>query len=83
MYSNPQVIDERSKSIPIKKNLSTSMKDFSNIQSEYSLKQNFFDPTKSSPPNDFMLKLQIRMKSYNSSDNLCSFQMNEDSFDNE
>ena len=59
------------------------MKDFSNIQSEYSLKQNVFDPTKSSPPNDFMLKLQIRMKSYNSSDNLCSFQMNEDSFDNE
>jgi hypothetical protein len=83
MYSSPQVIDERSKSIPIKKNLSTSMKDFSNIQSEYSLKQNVFDPTKSSPPNDFMLKLQIRMKSYNSSDNLCSFQMNEDSFDNE
>ena len=56
MYSSPQVIDERSKSIPIKKNLSTSMKDFSNIQSEYSLKQNFFDPTKSSPPNDFMLE---------------------------
>ena len=83
MYSSPQVIDERSKSIPIKKNLSTSMKDFSNIQSEYSLKQNVFDPTKSSPPNDFMLKLQLRMKSYNSSDNLCSFQMNEDSFDNE
>ena len=83
MYSNPQVINERSKTIPIKKNLSTSMKDFSNIQSEYSLKQNVFDPTKSSPPNDFMLKLQIRMKSYNSSDNLCSFQMNEDSFDNE
>ena len=83
MYSSPQVIDERSKSIPIKKNLSTSMKDFSNIQSEYSLKQNVFDPTKSSPPNDFMLKLQIRMTSYNSSDNLCSFQMNEDSFDNE
>ena len=70
MYSSQQVIDERSKIIPIKKNLSTSMKDFSNIQNEYSLKQNFFDPTKSSPPNDFMLKLQIRMKSYNSSDNL-------------
>ena len=83
MYSSPQVIDERSKSIPIKKNLSTSMKDFSNIQSEYSLKQNFFDPTKSSPPNDFMLKLQIRMKSYNSSDNLCNLQINEDNLDNE
>ena len=63
MYSTPQVIDERSKNIPIKKNLSTSMKDFSNIQSEYSLKQNFFDPTKSSPPNDFMLKLTSRLNS--------------------
>jgi hypothetical protein len=83
MYSSPQVINERSKIIPIKKNLSTSMKDFSIVQSEYSLKQNFFDPTKSSPPNDFMLKLQIRMKSYNSSDNLCSFQINDDNLDNE
>ena len=83
MYSSAQVINERSNIIPIKKNLSTSMKEFSNIQSEYSLKQNFFDPTKSSPPNDFMLKLQIRMKSYNSSDNLCNFQMNEDNLDNE
>lgn len=83
MYSSTQVINERSNIIPIKKNLSTSMKEFSNIQSEYSLKQNFFDPTKSSPPNDFMLKLQIRMKSYNSSDNLCNFQMNEDNLDNE
>ena len=59
------------------------MKDFSNIQSEYSLKQNVFDPTKSSPPNDFMLKLQIRMKSYNSSDNLSSFQINDDNLDSE
>ena len=83
MYSSPQVIDERSKIIPIKKNLSTSMKEYNNIQSEYSLKQNFFDPTKSSPPNNFMLKLQIRMKSYNSSDNLCNFQMNDDNLDNE
>ena len=83
MYSSQQVINERSKIIPIKKNLSTSMKDISNIQSQYSLKQSFFDPTKSSPPNDFMLKLQIRMKSYNSSDNLCNFQINDDNLDNE
>ena len=74
MYSTPQVINERSKNIPIKKNLSTSMKDFSNIQSEYSLKQNFFDPTKSSPPNDFMLKLQKRMSIYNNN----SFQFDDD-----
>jgi hypothetical protein len=32
---------------------------------EYSLKQNSFDPFKSSPPNDFMAKLQHRMSVYN------------------
>ena len=36
-----------------------------NSFSEYSLKQNFFDPTKSSPPNDFMIKLKQRMSLYN------------------
>jgi hypothetical protein len=29
---------------------------------EYSLKQNCFDPSKSSPPNEFMVKLNLRMK---------------------
>jgi hypothetical protein len=29
----------------------------------YILKQNSFDPTKSSPPNDFMLKLTSRLNS--------------------
>jgi len=38
-----------------------------NLKSEYSLKQNLFDPTKSSPPNDFMLKLKQRMTVYNNS----------------
>ena len=33
---------------------------------EYSLKQNLFDPSKSSPPNNFMEKLQKRMSIYNS-----------------
>ncbi len=36
----------------------------------YSLDENIFDPTKSSPPNDFMLKLQLRMSHYNSFSNL-------------
>ena len=76
------IIHERSKNIPIPQNSPTKkVEDFS--LNEYSLKQNFFDPTKSSPPNDFMLKLQIRMKSYNSYDNLCNFQMNDDNLDNE
>ena len=83
MFTTQQyAIHERSNIIPIKQNLSTSMKT-SNPKGEYSLKQNFFDPTKSSPPNDFMLKLQIRMKTYNSSDNLCNFQINDDNLDSE
>lgn len=31
---------------------------------EYSLKLNSFDPFKSSPPNEFMLKLRMRMNNY-------------------
>jgi len=33
-------------------------------RSEYSLKQNIFDPTKNSPPNNFIIKLQERMGIY-------------------
>lgn len=35
-------------------------------KSQYSLKQNLFDPMKSSPPNTFMLKLYSRMIEYES-----------------
>jgi hypothetical protein len=64
MQSRTHVIHERTNIIPINKNISTSMKVIS-PKSEYSLKQNFFDPTKSSPPNDFIIKLQNRMSIYN------------------
>ena len=64
MYSNSPYINERSSLIPIKKNLSTQMS-VNSPKGEYSLKQNFFDPSKSSPPNDFMNKLEMRMKIYN------------------
>jgi len=57
------IIHERSEIIPIKQNLSTTMKKGSQ-KGEYSLNQNFFDPSKSSPPNEFMNKLKIRMKIY-------------------
>jgi len=67
MLSNSHVIDERSKIIPIPKKLSTLMEEFrNNRQDEYSLKQNFFDPSKSSPPNEFMIKLYLRMSQYTS-----------------
>jgi hypothetical protein len=55
----PLVIDERTKWIPISKNLSTSPKE--TLSTDFSLKKNFFDPTKSSPPNEFMIKLHMRM----------------------
>ena len=65
MYSNKHVVSyEKSKSIPIPQ---TTTK----IQ-EYELKQNFFDPTKSSPPNEFMLKLRKRVSLYSSSDRTLS-----------
>jgi hypothetical protein len=64
MQARPHIIHERTNIIPIKQNLSTSMKDLS-PKGEYSLKQNFFDPSKSSPPNEFMIKLHMRMSMYN------------------
>ena len=63
---------EKSKIIPIPQT-SPKKEDEGFRYNEYSLKQNFFDPSKSSPPNDFMLKLQLRMSHYescNNSDNL-------------
>ena len=70
MYSSSHYIRERSSVIPIKKNLSTQMKDLS-PKGEYSLKQNFFDPSKSSPPNEFMLKLHMRILNYDTKDDSC------------
>ena len=61
MYSNKHVVSyEKSKSIPIQQTI--------NKTHEYGLKQNFFDPTKSSPPNEFMLKLRMRASLYSSVD---------------
>ena len=79
MISRQHIIDERTNIIPIKQNLSTSMKATSPT-SEYSLKQNFFDPSKSSPPNEFMIKLHMRMNMYNK--NIYA-DMNDDSLDKE
>lgn len=79
MISRQHIINERVIIIPIKQNLSTSMKATSPT-SEYSLKQNFFDPSKSSPPNEFMIKLHMRMNIYNK--NIYA-DMNDDSLDKE
>ena len=65
MYSNKHAVSyEKSKSIPIQQTISKP--------DEYGLKQNCFDPTKSSPPNVFMLKLRMRVSLYNSVDRTLS-----------
>ena len=64
MISTPRVIYEKSNIIPILKHQPTVTQNVK-LNEEYSLKQNFFDPSKSSPPNEFMLKLQLRMSNYN------------------
>jgi len=79
MLSRTHIIHERINIVPIKKNLSTTMKEFS-PKGEYSLKQHFFDPSKSSPPNDFMIKLQNRMTIYNTTRYV---DMKDDSLDKE
>lgn len=63
LTTNHYVIRERSEPIPIKQNLTTTMK-INSPKGEYSLKQNFFDPSKSSPPNEFMIKLHMRMNKF-------------------
>lgn len=78
MISRIYKINERTNIIPIKQNLSSQNKD-SRQNSEYSLKQNVFDPSKSSPPNEFMIKLHMRMDIYNK--NIYAF-MNEEILDN-
>lgn len=53
-------IHERSNIIPIKNNINSSI--YHNKM--YDLKTNFFDPSKGSPPNDFLLKLNKRIHFY-------------------
>lgn len=64
-----QFIHERSKIIPIPQTSPTNKKEIFSVN-EYSLKENFFDPSKSSPPNEFILKLRLRMSHYDSFNNL-------------
>jgi hypothetical protein len=63
MNSYPKSIPEKRIVIIKKDSFSEKEKE---KEKEYDLKQNFFDPSKSSPPNDFMMKLQMRMCYYDS-----------------
>lgn len=72
MLANKQyVMNERSNIIPIQKCISTYTIDSptsrKNGAQNYNLHENLFDPSQSSPPNEFMLKLHMRMNNYNSS----------------
>ena len=60
-HCKQRIIHERSNIIPISPSSPTNK----NLETEYSLKENFFDPSKSSPPNEFMTKLKLRINNYN------------------
>jgi hypothetical protein len=60
---NSRVIHERGIQIPISKTSPTCKKN-NKEEIDYDLNNNNFDPTKSSPPNDFLIKLQKRMKMF-------------------
>jgi hypothetical protein len=61
----PRVIYEKTPCIPIPQ-ISPTFKKVDFNLNEYSLTQHIFDPSKSSPPNEFMLKLKLRMSLYDS-----------------
>ena len=86
MLSTLHYIHERSPIVQIKQNLTTQM-EVNSPKGEYSRKQNFFDPSKSSPPNEFMLKLHMRLSNYNSKISNVSHgvsnEIKDDSLDNE
>ena len=62
--NNSTIYKNKTNSIPIP--IKKTLNEYNNNLSEYSLKQNCFDPSKSSPPNKFMMKLHIRMCNYTS-----------------
>ena len=61
LVAKKNIVPEKSLPILIQQ---TSPAKNSSPKGEYSLKRNFFDPSKSSPPNEFMLKLRMRMSKY-------------------
>ena len=64
MLRNSTVIHERSNIIRIPRSPPSKEKEKEREEVEYSLKENIFDPSHSSPPNDFMTKLELRMSKY-------------------
>jgi hypothetical protein len=80
MYSCSQlIIPKKNKNITINQSFTAPIK-IANNEAEYSLTQHFFDPSKSSPPNDFMIKLQMRMSRFSNKNHTF---INDDSRDSE
>jgi hypothetical protein len=65
MSHKVSIIHERDYLAPISQISPSRRENEYNGFTEYSLTQNEFDPSKYSPPNEFMLKLQLRMSIYN------------------
>uniref|UniRef100_A0A6C0DIK5 Uncharacterized protein n=1 Tax=viral metagenome TaxID=1070528 RepID=A0A6C0DIK5_9ZZZZ len=67
MYSKTKQICQKTTIIPIvEKIVKNEIENQYNKNNQYSLKNNLFDPTKNSPPNDFMIKLYNRVSIYDS-----------------
>ena len=66
MFSQTHVTTGKTNIIPIKTKIDYFVNEDSSPKGEYSLKENFFDPSKSSPPNTFIVKLKNRMTNYDS-----------------
>ena len=65
MLRNSTTIHERSNIIRIPRSPLTKEENHKQKEEvEYSLKENIFDPSQCSPPNDFMMKLELRMSKY-------------------
>lgn len=67
MLRHSAIIHERSTMIRIPRSPSSREEEREKEkekETECSLKENIFDPFKCSPPNDFMLKLELRMSKY-------------------
>lgn len=68
-----RIIYERSNIIPIPNTKQNIIKKKDLCTNDYSLKQKMFDPSNSSPPNDFMVKLKLRMTYYDSFNSFDNF----------
>jgi hypothetical protein len=80
MHSCSHIIAHNNNKKNIIKQTFTAPIKIKNTEAEYSLKQHFFDPFKSSPPNEFMIKLQMRMSRFSNRNHTL---INEDSRDSE